>query len=78
MSSKVDRFKNLVRSPNGSKVKEEFITGIKPKKDVKKATFDMDIELHTWLKIYAAKNKKTMVEIIETEIRNLREREEHK
>lgn len=46
---------------------EPVNTGL-PKK--KKATFDMDLELHTKLKIYAASQGKTMVEIIEELLRS--------
>lgn len=84
MSSKGDKFKTLMSSPNGAVERKQQMfenahvspSAVKETKEEtkkKKATFELDSELHQWLKIHAVETNQKMVEIIETLIRNHRE-----
>jgi hemerythrin len=85
VSSKQDKFKDLMRSPNGSnETKESMITG--PTKTSaeqfvqilgkKKATFELDAELHYWLKIHAVRTNQKMVDVVEDILKQYRAEQE--
>lgn len=44
-------------------------TPIEPTQKKKKATFDLDLDLHTELKVFAAQQDKKMVEVVEAALR---------
>jgi hypothetical protein len=85
---KKDKFKDLMRSPSGStEVKEELMS--QPQGHVnnsatpfvqiigkKKATFELDAELHHWLKLHAVRVNKKMVDVVEEVLRNYRDDQE--
>jgi hemerythrin len=70
VSTKVDKFKSLMSSPNGSIERKKEIIGetIETKSEVskKKATFELSPELHRWLKMHAVETGKNMVDIVES------------
>lgn len=85
MSTKQDKFKDLMRSPNGSNgTKEDMIVG--PNKTVaeqfvqisgkKKATFELDAELHYWLKMHAVRTNQKMVDVVEDVLKQYRAEQE--
>lgn len=85
MSTKQDKFKDLMRSPSGSnEAKEGMITG--PAKTPaeqfvqisgkKKATFELDAELHYWLKIHAVRTNQKMVDVVEDILKQYRAEQE--
>lgn len=89
MSTKADKFKSLMRSPSGSQDNKSEI--IKPAELVhspanelvqisgkKKATFELDAELHRWLKVHALTINKDMVQILEELLRKYRSEMEKK
>lgn len=78
MSSKTDKFKSLMKSPSGSvETKEEMIGSVTtansqafvPIAGKKKATFELDAELHHWLKLHCVQNNQKMVDLVETLLR---------
>lgn len=82
---KKDKFKDLMRSPSGStEVKEELMTqpvnnSATPFVQIigkKKATYELDAELHHWLKLHAVKVNKKMVDVVEEVLRRYREEQE--
>ena len=87
-TQKKDKFKDLMRSPSGSTdVKEELMN--QPDQVVnnpaspfvqiigkKKATFELDAELHHWLKIHAVRVNKKMVDVVEEVLKRYREEQE--
>lgn len=87
MSSKADKFKGLMRSPSGSQeAKQEMLKPMtQPANPVnqlvqitgkKKATYEMDAELHRWLKLHSITVNRNMVDIIEELVRKYREEQE--
>lgn len=61
--SKKQAFSDLLnRKPVNTEIHEEEETPMGPKK---KATYELDLNLHTDLKIFAAKHNKKMVEVVE-------------
>lgn len=85
MSTKQDKFKDLMRSPSGSnEAKEGMIAG--PNKTVadqfvqisgkKKATFELDAELHYWLKMHAVRTNQKMVDVVEDILKHYRAEQE--
>lgn len=86
MSSKADKFKDLMRSPNGSNDKKEDIIEGPPIKTPaeqfvqiagkKKATFEIDAELHYWFKMHAVRSNRKMVEIVEEIMKKYKEEQE--
>lgn len=53
-------------------VKLDKVVDFVPSKKVQKATFEMDAELHHWLKLYATRNKLNMVDVVEEVLRDFR------
>ncbi|WP_068612552.1 hypothetical protein [Paenibacillus tuaregi] len=89
MSTKADKFKNLMRSPAGAQEsKAEIIKDAElansPANELvqisgkKKATFELDAELHRWLKVHALTINKDMVQIIEELLRRYRSETERR
>ncbi|OAB42017.1 hypothetical protein [Paenibacillus glacialis] len=80
MSSKMEKIKGLIDRKQYTNTnlqetvntvihkdgKEETKSSISPKK---KATYELDLDLHTELKIFAAKQNKKMVDIVEIALR---------
>jgi len=84
---KQEKFKNLMRSPSGStEVKEDLMTNPSnadsPASQFvqiigkKKATFELDAELHHWLKLHCVRINKKMVDVIEELLKEYRDNEE--
>jgi hypothetical protein len=78
---KKDKFKDLMRSPSGStEVKEELMSnpGNNPASQFvqiigkKKATFELDAELHHWLKIHCVQTNQKMVDVVEESLKRYR------
>lgn len=74
MSTKADKFKSLMRSPSGSvETKEEMIVApaqsFVPIAGKKKATFELNAELHHWLKLHCVQTNQKMVDIVEDLLR---------
>ena len=78
MSSKTDKFKSLMKSPSGSvETKEEMIVSVPaassqsfvPIAGKKKATFELDAELHHWLKLHSVQSNQKMVDLVENLLR---------
>jgi hypothetical protein len=77
--SKKDKLNSLLEgrtsstpSAGGTAAKEEIVTGIQESVNTvpkKKATFEMNLELHTKLKVFAANKGKPMVDVIEEALR---------
>lgn len=86
MSTKADKFKDLMRSPSGStEKKEDIVDGPSFKTPAeqfvqiagkKKATFELDAELHYWLKIHAVRTNRKMVDVVEEVLQNYRKEQE--
>lgn len=88
-TNKADKFKSLMRSPSGNQEnKEEIIFPNEITKSPahelvqisgkKKATFELDAELHRWLKVHALTINKDMVQILEEVLRKYRSETERK
>lgn len=90
MSIKADKFKNLMRSPSGSQenkiemLQQDQELSKSPANELvqisgkKKATFELDAELHRWLKVHALTINKDMVQVIEELLRKYRMETERK
>lgn len=83
MSTKADKFKDLMRSPSGStETKEELMIPDSPVAQFvqiigkKKATFELDAELHHWLKIHCVQVNKKMVDVVEEILKQYRKEQE--
>ncbi|MEC0373322.1 hypothetical protein [Paenibacillus chibensis] len=73
MSNKREALNELLnRKPVNTKIQESVDSvierGVVPN-NKKKATYELDLDLHTELKIFAAKQNKKMVDIVELAIR---------
>jgi hypothetical protein len=74
--SKKEAFSDLLnRKPVNTIKHKDVNTGIQddvsagPIASKKKATYELDLELHTELKIFAAKHNKKMVDVVEEALR---------
>lgn len=73
MSNKKDALSELLnRKPVNTKIQETVNTVINKEavpSNKKKATYELDLDLHTELKVFAAKQNVKMVDVVEVAIR---------
>ena len=66
-----NKYKRTPKEPPQKKGSSEVVSQmVDQKKDTKKATFVLDAELHKQLRLYAAMNDTTMVDVVEKILRD--------